>query len=1039
MWYTIGLFFLLVPTQDEEIFMPLNPAMLSRLSRNDPTLTTLDLAGQKLKASDIEELATRLTHNRYVVTLDLSGNPVGDEGARLLLVCEALRTLKLESAEVTAQGAMSLAQHPGLSALYLSENPIGSAGFNALIQNTRLNLLAVVDCQIKSKDMEPLSGRAALTSLNLSCNQIDDDSCILLAQHEKLTLLNLINNQITDKGIMALASLGALLSLDLTHNNVGVEGAKVLANMRLNRLNLNYNKVGEEGAAFIAGNNTITWLGLAGNGINNPGMTHLANNQTLRYLDVSYNHISDSGAESLINNQSLQKLNINYNEISKKGTAAIAAHPCLVKLSMAHNLLGDPGATVIAKSTTITWLDVAGNQIGWVGGKALSGNQHLKTLLLSYNPLHDIGTIFLSQNKTLEVLSLSYAKIRDAGAIALAENQTLKRLMMNYNYIGKEAQLALKQNAHFEYLSLSEEQPPEFSDDNLDTIFLLSQNFLCIRSREGRIEFFNPAFSRVLGYTDDDLLANNYLDLLHPDDQKQERDIIIPQLQKIPIVKHINRYRCRDGTYRLVEWSTQAKHERIYAMGVDITAQKQVENKLIKSEQAAAKIHLQQAQHYSQKQSDFIANLCHELRNPLGGIQGSLDIIEQHLKTITQLVNEQQSSLPSPVMEKYQHEYEKISESIQDMRICTEHEVMILNDNLDITKLEEGKFQLANQAFELKNAIQEASRILKSKAENKGLALTLSLPENALWVKGDVIRIKQIIINLFSNAIKFTEQGAIDIALSVHERTAIHTRFEIRVTDTGIGMTEQEIGKLFERFVQASSTNQYGGSGLGLLITKNLALLMKGDISVESEQGRGTIFRCILQCNTSAHLEQQSPLEKITPALPTASATLLVVDDNAINRKILGFTLQQAGYTCLFATNGQEAIAQYQQHQPAAILMDIIMPEVDGLEATQEIRRLEGDVSHVPIIALTGNALEQHRKQAMDAGMDDYLTKPFKKEIVLQKIANLLAMSQNSPSSKPVSPASLLQVALRQPSSLWYQPQTETPSSPIQGLSVQYN
>ncbi|MDF2867475.1 MAG: hypothetical protein K0S11_945 [Gammaproteobacteria bacterium] len=1019
--------------------MPLNPDILSRLSRNDPTLTTLDLAGQNLNTSDIAELATALSHNRHVVALDLSANPVRDEDARLLLACEALRTLKLESAEITAQGAITLAQHPGLTALYLSENPIGHTGFNALTQNTRLNLLAVVDCQINSKDMALFSERCALTSLDLSGNQMDDESCILLAQHEKLTSLILKNNEITDKGAMALTPLRALLTLDISGNSVGVEGAKVLANMRLNHLNLNYNKVREEGAAFIAKNNTITWLGLAGNAINNPGMVHLANNQILRYLDVSYNHISDSGAESLINNHSLQELNINYNEITENGTAAIAQHPRLVKLSLAHNLLGDAGATVIAKSTTIIWLDMAGNQIGWAGGKALSGNKRLKTLLLSYNPLKDIGTIFLSQNKTLEELSLSYAKIKHAGAIALSENQTLKRLMMNYNYIGKEAKQALKQNTHFEYLSMSEEQPPEFSDDNLDTIFLLSQNFLCIRSKEGRIEFFNPAFSRVLGYTDDDLLANDYLDLLHPDDRKQECEAIIPQLQKIPIVKHINRYRCNDGTYRLVEWSTQAKHDRIYAMGVDITAQKRAENKLIKSERAAAEIYLQQAQHYSQKQTNFIANLCHELRNPLGGIHGSLDIIEERLKTITHLVNEQQSLLPSQVMEKYQQEYEKIIESIQDMRICTEHEEMILNDNLDITKLGEGKFQLANQAFELKSTLQEARRILKAKAENKGLALTLSLPEDTLLVKGDAIRIKQIIINLVSNAIKFTEQGAIDIALSVQERTATHTRFEIKVTDTGIGMTEQEISKLFERFVQASTTNQYGGSGLGLLIAKNLAHLMEGDITVESEKGRGTTFRCVLQCNTSEQLEQESSLEMPTPALPTLSVTILVVDDNAINRKTLGFTLQRAGHTCLYAANGQEAIAQYQRHKPAVILMDIMMPNVNGMEAAREIRRLEGGTSHVPIIALTGNALEQQRKQALDAGMDDYLTKPFKKKVVLEKIANLLAKSQNSPSSTPVSPTSLLDMALRQPSSLWRQPQTETPSSPDQGVSFQYN
>ena len=315
----------------------------------------------------------------------------------------------------------------------------------------------------------------------------------------------------------------------------------------------------------------------------------------------------------------------------------------------------------------------------------------------------------------------------------------------------------------------------------------------------------------------------------------------------------------------------------------------------------------------------------------------------------------------------------------------------------------ENKLQLANTAFDIKDTIRQIHRMLKSKADKKKLALNMNLPEEALMIKGDNARIKQIIINLTSNAIKFTAKGHVDISLGVQARTSTHTQFVICVTDTGIGLTKQEISQLFARFSQAGITTseQYGGSGLGLFIAKKLANLMSGDITVESQKGVGTIFSCIIQCenllayerNKEEAMTTTSQLATPLPKPFSRKAKILVVEDNEMNRRLLGNILTKNGYDYLFAMDGKDALEKFAIYQADIILMDIVMPNLDGISTTQEIRKGERDnnLTRVPIIGLTGNAMEVQRKQAFEAGMDDYLTKPYKKEKILNRIATLLA------------------------------------------------
>ena len=284
----------------------------------------------------------------------------------------------------------------------------------------------------------------------------------------------------------------------------------------------------------------------------------------------------------------------------------------------------------------------------------------------------DLGSIALALNKTLSELFLSCNEISDEGAIALAQNQTLKTLNLNYNYIQKRGEDALIKNKIFQSIFISPQQPPNFTSENFNTIFLLSQDLFCIRGYDDTIQFFNPAFSRVLGYMDDELLAKHLGEFLHPDERINEVKQRIDEQKKFPISQRVNRYRCKDGSYRLIQWSSQARGGRIYASGIDITEQKKMENKLIETERQNAIVmaHIEESKIYSRKQSDFIAHLCHEIRNPLQGIYGNLELIKQHFEDLEKLLSRQCNFLSPLVKEAIANEYNQIKEGLRDMEIC---------------------------------------------------------------------------------------------------------------------------------------------------------------------------------------------------------------------------------------------------------------------------------------------------------------------------------------------------------------------------------
>ena len=383
---------------------------------------------------------------------------------------------------------------------------------------------------------------------------------------------------------------------------------------------------------------------------------------------------------------------------------------------------------------------------------------------------------------------------------------------------------------------------------------------------------------------------------------------------------------------------------------MDITEQKRNAAELAQAKEAAEAA--------NQAKSEFLANISHEIRTPITGIMGMAQLLE-----LTELSTDQKQYL----------------EAIQ---LSSDNLLNLINDLLDLSKIEAGKIELERTAFSLRGSINDLLRTQISQIHAKGLTIRTDIPAGIPdHLTGDQLRLKQILLNLVSNAIKFTDKGGIDISVALEERQHDTALLRFSVADTGIGIKPKVLAKIFEPFTQAdtSTTRNFGGTGLGLAICTRLVDLMGGSINVTSTEGVGSTFQVVIPFAVNdLQIERQENKEVLQSlAWEGPPLNILLAEDHEVNRKLFVLLLQQAGHTLETAANGREAVGKWEKNNFDIILMDVQMPETDGIEATRTIREREMETEgHIPIIALTAHALREDQENFLGQGFDGYVSKP---------------------------------------------------------------
>ena len=383
--------------------------------------------------------------------------------------------------------------------------------------------------------------------------------------------------------------------------------------------------------------------------------------------------------------------------------------------------------------------------------------------------------------------------------------------------------------------------------------------------------------------------------------------------------------------------------------------------RLMRSSAKALEVAQAEAQEASRAKSAFVAMMSHELRTPMNGVLGMAH------------------ALGSTKLDPRQTDY-------LDMIIQSGDGLMtILNDILDLSKVEAGKLELENAPFDIRRLGAQIHLISNQTAQLKGLTLTLEVaPETPAWLVGDAVRVRQILLNLVSNALKFTELGRVDIRIAPGATGGV----ELVVSDTGVGLTAEQQISLFTPFTQGdrSTARRFGGTGLGLTISRQLAQLMDGEITVASEPGRGSVFKVLL-----ALPEARAPLHGAIagPAFDLTGARVLVVDDNVVNQAVARAILESAEVLVATADDGRQALARLRVEDFDVVLMDVHMPEMDGVEAVRRIRAGEGGRVDVPILALTADAMAGEAERLLRQGFDDAHPKPIDPAGLLRAVARL--------------------------------------------------
>jgi PAS domain S-box-containing protein len=525
----------------------------------------------------------------------------------------------------------------------------------------------------------------------------------------------------------------------------------------------------------------------------------------------------------------------------------------------------------------------------------------------------------------------------------------------------------------------------------LTTAVEQSPTSVVITDRDGVIQYVNPRFTEVTGFSQAEAIGQNprilqsgttgidvYQDLW--------RNLTGGQIWKGELCnKRKNGELYWEEAQIAPVRTPSGEISHFVAVKTDITERKKIEAELIshrhhlealvQARTADLSLAKEAAEAANRAKSTFLANMSHELRTPLNGIMGLTGI-----------------ALRRATDPKMQDQLGKVEKAAQNL-------LAIINDILDISKIESERLTLEQIDFRLGEILENIRSLIGPKAAEKGVTLHFESDTklNNLALKGDPLRLGQVLINLIGNAVKFSAEGRVSLGVHLTEGIAGSVRLNFAVRDNGIGISPEDQQRIFDSFEQAdgSFTRKHGGTGLGLAISKRLVTMMGGSISVESELGRGSIFRFSVNLQYTEHATQAS-IEHHTGGSEEllkaryAGRRVLLAEDEPINQEVSICLLEDVGLVVDLAEDGVQAEAMARRHDYALILMDMQMPRMGGLDATRAIRQIPERQS-VPIIAITANAFEEDRHQCLEAGMNDFVTKPIDPDVLFRRLLKWLS------------------------------------------------
>ncbi len=512
------------------------------------------------------------------------------------------------------------------------------------------------------------------------------------------------------------------------------------------------------------------------------------------------------------------------------------------------------------------------------------------------------------------------------------------------------------------------------SEEKFRNIFESFQDIYYRTDIYGKIMMMSPSGCEISGYTHEEVIGKNITDFYVGTDK--QFNIIKRLLMHGSIKNYESKLILKDGSFiqaisniRFI-YNKDGKPVAIEGVARDITFLKKATEELLKAKEIAEKS--------LKVKESFLANMSHEIRTPMNGMIGMIDLLIE-----TPLDPEQQ---------KYVLTIKKSSETL----------LRILNDILDLSKMEAGKMQLRLTSINLESTIEKLHSLFYQQAHLKGMELYYSIASNVpRFIVADETRLLQILSNLTSNSIKFTEHGSVSINVTLESKKDNVNKMRVEITDTGIGISDDNLQKLFNYFSQVdnSSTKSYGGTGLGLAISKELCKMMNGEIGVRTKVDEGSTFWFTFEAQESKRgMEARNNGEehvRISGRFEKHHLKILLVDDNNVNQLVASEILKKSGCLVETASNGLEAIEKVKNNTYDLIFMDIQMPQMDGTTATREIKKL-GISPLPPIIAMTAYAMEEDREKFLSAGMDDYIAKPIKSEVLINKIAEKLNLNEKS-------------------------------------------